>query len=52
MYEGKGDTAVLAHAEMDALYMAEIEIVKYSSLLTSRTVEKTRLIGLVPVTSS
>ena len=52
MYEGKGDAAVLAHAEMDALYMAEIEIVKYSSLLTSRTVEKTRLIGLVQVTSS
>jgi hypothetical protein len=52
MYEGKGDVAVLAHAEMDALYSAQIEVVVYSSTLTGRSVEKTRLVELTPESRS
>jgi hypothetical protein len=46
MYEGKGEVAMLAHTEMDALYRAELEVVTYNSTHTGRTVSRTRLIGL------
>ena len=49
MYEGSGDTEVLAHAEMDALYEAEITLERQTAPHTGRVTEKMKLVGLRPV---
>jgi hypothetical protein len=46
LYEGTGDSDLLAHAEMDALYEADIMVERRTAQHTGRMTEKMRLLAL------